>query len=106
MKGRMNTELGSILIDKDVIATYAGSVAVECFGKQHTHLLVTRKVAHEHVVTLFLYAETAQQGCGVALGIPPFEFSELFLQFRGADAIGVREIWFGIQGVLFLHYIP
>ena len=31
MKGRMNTELGSILIDTDVIATYAGSVAVECF---------------------------------------------------------------------------
>ena len=32
MKGRMNTELGSILIDTDVIANYAGSVAVECFG--------------------------------------------------------------------------
>ena len=32
MKGRMETELGSILIDTDVIATCAGSVAVECFG--------------------------------------------------------------------------
>ena len=32
MKGRMETELVSILIDTDVIATYAGSVAVECFG--------------------------------------------------------------------------
>ena len=32
MKGRMDTNLGSILIDSDVIATYAGSVAVECFG--------------------------------------------------------------------------
>ena len=32
MNGRMETELGSILIDTDVIATYAGSVAVECFG--------------------------------------------------------------------------
>ena len=29
MKGRMNTELGSILIDTDVIATNAGRVAVE-----------------------------------------------------------------------------
>mgnify|MGYP000653166996 FL=1 len=28
----LETELGSILIDTDVIATYAGSVAVECFG--------------------------------------------------------------------------
>ena len=32
MKGRMNTGLGEVVIDPDVIATYAGSVAVECFG--------------------------------------------------------------------------
>lgn len=32
MKGRMNTQLGDVLIDTDVIAKYAGSVAVECFG--------------------------------------------------------------------------
>ena len=32
MKGTMNTQLGRIVIDTDVIATYAGSVAVECFG--------------------------------------------------------------------------
>ena len=32
MKGRMNTGMGEITIPTDVIATYAGSVAVECFG--------------------------------------------------------------------------
>ena len=32
MKGRINTELGEISINPDVIAMYAGSVAVECFG--------------------------------------------------------------------------
>ena len=32
MKGRMNTQLGDVLIDTEVIAKYAGSVAVECFG--------------------------------------------------------------------------
>ena len=32
MKGRMNNSLGSIVIDNSVIAKYAGSVAVECFG--------------------------------------------------------------------------
>ena len=31
MKGQMDTQYGQILIDTDVIATYAGSVAVECF---------------------------------------------------------------------------
>ena len=32
MKGSMNTQLGNIMIDPEVIAQYAGSVAVECFG--------------------------------------------------------------------------
>lgn len=32
MNGRVNSDLGQIVIDTDVIATYAGSVAVECFG--------------------------------------------------------------------------
>lgn len=32
MKGSMNTHLGNIYIDPEVIAQYAGSVAVECFG--------------------------------------------------------------------------
>lgn len=33
MKGStMNTHMGNIIIDKEVIAQYAGSVAVECFG--------------------------------------------------------------------------
>lgn len=32
MKGRMNTSAGNIIIDTEVIAQYAGSVAVECFG--------------------------------------------------------------------------
>ena len=32
MKGRVQSDLGDIVINPDVIATYAGSVAVECFG--------------------------------------------------------------------------
>ena len=32
MEGQMETKLGRIVSDSDVIATYAGSVAVECFG--------------------------------------------------------------------------
>ena len=32
MSVRMNKKLGAIVIDSNVIATYAGSVAVECFG--------------------------------------------------------------------------
>ena len=32
MQGQIETKLGKIVIDTDVIATYAGAVAVECFG--------------------------------------------------------------------------
>ena len=32
MQVQMETNLGKIVIESDVIATYAGSVAVECFG--------------------------------------------------------------------------
>lgn len=32
MKGSMSTDFGIITIDPEVIAKYAGSVAVECFG--------------------------------------------------------------------------
>jgi len=32
MNATMNTNLGDVLIENDVLATYAGSAAVECFG--------------------------------------------------------------------------
>lgn len=32
MKGKISTELGQVLIDPVVIAKYAGTTAVECFG--------------------------------------------------------------------------
>ena len=55
---------------------------------------------------LLLDAEAAQQGGGVALGVPALQFGELFFQLGGADAVFVAEVGFGIQGILFLHYIP
>ena len=32
MKGSLSTDLGTITVSSDVIAKYAGTVAVECFG--------------------------------------------------------------------------
>ena len=32
MKGTIDTHMGSIVIDNNVIAQYAGTVAIECFG--------------------------------------------------------------------------
>ncbi len=32
MKGQLDNDMGSVLVDEDVLAKYAGSAAVECFG--------------------------------------------------------------------------
>ncbi len=32
MKGQIDTEMGKIIVDEDVLGKYAGSAAVECFG--------------------------------------------------------------------------
>lgn len=32
MKGKLSNDLGTIVVDPEVVATYAGTVAVECFG--------------------------------------------------------------------------
>lgn len=32
MKGQMDTDMGRIIVDEDVLAKYAGSAAAECFG--------------------------------------------------------------------------
>lgn len=32
MKGRMDTEIGQIIIENEVLKRYAGSSAIECFG--------------------------------------------------------------------------
>ena len=32
MKGRISNKMGEIQINPDVIALYAGTIAVECFG--------------------------------------------------------------------------
>ncbi|MBO6108569.1 MAG: Asp23/Gls24 family envelope stress response protein [Eubacterium sp.] len=32
MKGQLDTELGTIVVDEDVLGKYAGSAAVGCFG--------------------------------------------------------------------------
>ena len=32
MRGQLNNEMGKIVVDEDVLAKYAGSAAVECFG--------------------------------------------------------------------------
>lgn len=63
MKGSMSTDLGIITVSPDVIAKYAGSVAIECFGivgmaavnvKDGLVHLLKEKVSREELKSEFL----------------------------------------------------
>ena len=45
MKGCINNKMGQIQIDTDVIALYAGTTAVECFGIMRTFIVYFRACA-------------------------------------------------------------
>ena len=79
MKGRMDTELGSILIDTDVIATYAGSVAVECFG-----IVGMAAVNMKEGLVKLLKKESLKHGINVTL-----EDNRISLDFHVIVAYGI-----------------
>ncbi len=62
MKGKMSTEMGSIVIDRDVLAKYAGTATTECIG-----IVGMAAVNVKDGVTKLLKKENA--GRGVTLNI-------------------------------------
>ena len=79
MKGRMSNELGSIVIDPNVIATYAGSVAVECFG-----IVGMAIVSMKDGLVHLLKKDSITRGINVSL-----EDNELTIDFHVIVAYGI-----------------
>ena len=80
MKGSsMNTHMGSITIDKEVIAQYAGSVAMECFG-----IVGMAGVNMKDGLVKLLKMESITRGIVVSL-----ENNKLILDFHVIVAYGV-----------------
>ena len=73
MQGQIHTELGSILIDADVVATYAGSVALGCSG-----------IVRDGLMKL-LKKDSIKRGIEVAI-----ENNEIYLGFHVIVAYGVN----------------
>lgn len=80
MKGTMNTHMGNIVIDNEVIAQYAGSVAVECFGIVG---MATVNVKDGFVKLLKKESIT----CGIKIEIDPK--SKIIINFHVIVAYGV-----------------
>ena len=49
MKGKMNTDMGQILISPEVIAKYAGETAYECFGIVGMAMVSVKAVSYTHL---------------------------------------------------------
>ena len=60
--GTMNTELGNVAVDNDVIAKYAGSSAVECFG-----IVGMATVSVKDGIAKLLKRDSLKHGVGVTV---------------------------------------
>ncbi len=79
MKGHMSTQVGNIVIDTEVIAQYAGTVAVECFG-----IVGMAAVSVKDGLVKLLKKESITHGISVSL-----EDNKLILDFHVIVSYGV-----------------
>ena len=78
----MNTHMGNIVIDNEVIAQYAGSVAVECFG-----IVGMAGISMKDGIVRLLKKESITRGINVSL-----KNNKLTLDFHVIVAYGVSII--------------
>ncbi len=62
MKGKMSTQMGNVVIDREVLAKYAGSATTECFG-----VVGMAAVNVKDGVTRLLKRESVSRGVNVAV---------------------------------------
>lgn len=80
MKGNVSTDLGIISIDPEVIAKYAGSVAVECFG-----IVGMAAISMKDGLVHLLKKESLTRGIQVDIS----EENKIFLNFHVIVSYGV-----------------
>ena len=81
MKGCINNKMGRILIDTDVIALYAGTTAVECFG-----IVGMAAVSMKDGLVKLLRRDSLQHGINVKIT----EDNKIRLDFHVIVAYGVN----------------
>lgn len=81
MKGKMNTDLGQILISPEVIAKYAGETAYECFG-----IVGMAMVSVKDGLVRLLKKDSSTKGINVVID----ENNEITIDFHIIVAYGVN----------------
>lgn len=81
MKGKMNTEMGQILISPEVIAKYAGETVYECFG-----IVGMAMVSMKDGLVRLLKKDSSTKGINVEIN----ENNEILIDFHIIVAYGVN----------------
>ena len=81
MKGKMNTDMGQILISQEVIAKYAGETAYECFG-----IVGMAMVSVKDGIVRLLKRDSSTKGINVVID----ENNEITIDFHIIVACGVN----------------
>lgn len=81
MKGKMNTDMGQILISPEVIAKYAGETAYECFG-----IVGMAMVSVKDGLVRLLKKDSSTKGINVDID----ENNEISIDFHIIVAYGVN----------------
>ena len=81
MKGKMNTDIGQILISQEVIAKYAGETAYECFG-----IVGMAMVSVKDGIVRLLKRDSSTKGINVVID----ENNEITIDFHIIVAYGVN----------------
>ncbi len=81
MKGKLNTSYGDILIDESVIAKYAGTTAVECFG-----IVGMAAVSMADGLVKLLKKDSLTKGINVVIG----EDNKITIDFHVIVSYGVN----------------
>lgn len=81
MKGKMQTDLGQILISPDVIARYAGTTACECFG-----IVGMAMISMKDGIVKLLKRDSLSKGIDVTIN----ENNEISIDFHVIISYGVN----------------
>ena len=78
-------------------------ISEKCLCKKDFDLLASGQVSHLSVVDFGFDSESVQKGGSIRFCFPSVHLSEFTLEFAGANAVFVSEVFFGIDGFFFFH---
>ena len=92
--------IGRLIQQQDI------GVAKERLRQQYPHFDVGGNILHQLLVHAVVHTQFTEQGRRVAFGGIAAHLAKIVFQFTGLQAVGFGKIFFGINGIAFMHQFP